>query len=122
MADYLQEIRSPEGKGLGFFRRRVATCALAGLLAATLASHGVQIDVHAKGGVDAVTVNVTGAASSDIISNPLEISPTFAQTTTDYALRCQSGINTIQLTLNAVSGSVITIGGRSGHSLAVQES
>jgi len=122
MPDYAQEIRVPKGKGLGFFRRRVATCALAGLLAASLASHGVSIKAHAGGGVNAVTVQVSGAPLSNITSSPLDISPTFAQTTTDYVLRCQSGINTIQMTLSAASRGTITVGGRSGRSVTVQES
>ena len=109
-------------EGLGFLARRVASCALVGLLAVTLASYAVSSDAHAGGGVDAVMVQVTGAPLSNITSSPLDISPTFAQTTTDYVWRCESGINTIQLTLSAVSGGTITVGGRSGRSVAVQES
>jgi hypothetical protein len=37
-------------------------------------------------------------------------------------LRCQEGINTIQLTLTALPGRAINISGRSGTSIAVQES
>src|SRR6202011_870949 len=37
-------------------------------------------------------------------------------------LRCQSGINTIQLTLAAVSGGAIAVAGRQGSSVTVQES
>src|SRR5205807_4269207 len=48
--------------------------------------------------------------------------PTFAPTITDYVWRCQSGINTLQLTLAAVSGGTITVAGMRGGSLTIQES
>jgi len=79
-------------------------------------------EAHADTGVDAVMVQVTGGALSNLTSSPMAIAPAFAGTTTDYVLRCQAGINTIQLTLSPVSGSVITIGGRSGRSIPLQES
>jgi len=107
---------------LVLFRRRVAICALAGTLAASLVLHGVSVDAHAGGGVDAVKVQVAGAPLSNVTSSPLDISPRFAQTTTDYVWRCQSGINTIQLTLSAAHGDTISVGGRSGGSLALEES
>src|SRR5712691_5723915 len=92
------------------------------MLVGSFASTGVPQDAHAGGGVDAVTVQVTGNALSNITSRPLPLSPTFAPTITDYVWRCQSGINTIQLTLAAVSGGTITVGGKTGGSVTVQES
>src|SRR2546427_7586075 len=83
---------------------------------------GEPREAHAGTGVDAVMVQVTGGALSNVTSSPTAISPAFAGTTTDYVLRCQAGINTIQLTLNAVSGGAIAIGGRSGTSITIQES
>jgi len=83
---------------------------------------GAPREAHAEVGVDAVLVQVTGGALRNISSSPLTISPTFAGTTTDYVVRCGVGINTIQLTLNAVPGSLITVGGRSADSISVGES
>jgi len=93
-----------------------------GLLAASLAPHGVSGDAHAGGGVEAVTVTVTGAPLSIVTSSPLSLSPTFAPTITDYVLRCQSGINTVQLTLAAAPGGAISVGGTIGGTVTVQES
>lgn len=101
--------------------RRLATYAFLSLLMGSFASVAVPREAQAAGGVDALLVQVTGALSS-ITASPLAISPAFAGTTTDYVLRCQAGINSIQLTLNAVSGNDITVEGRSGSSIAVQES
>src|SRR2546425_12268313 len=115
-------IRKSRGCGGDWLMRRLATCAFLSLLAGSVASMGVPREADAGGGVDAVMVQVTGGALSNVTSSPLAIAPAFAGTTTDYVLRCQAGINTIQLTLSAVSGSVITIGGRSGNSISVQES
>ena len=56
-------------------------------------------------GDSTVTLQVTGTALGNVTSSPLALSPSFAGSTTDYVLRCQSGINTIQLTLNAVSST-----------------
>ena len=102
--------------------RRVATCALVSLLTWGLTSLGAPPEAHAGGSVDALTVPVTGAPLSSITSSPLPISPTFAPTTTDYVVRCESGINSIQLTLAGASGGSITIAGRRGGSVTVEES
>jgi len=102
--------------------QRVAICALVSLLAWGLTSFGVPSEAHAGGSVDALTVQVTGAPVGSITSSPLSLSPTFAPTITDYIWRCQSGINTIQLTLAAVTGGTVTVGGNTGSSLTVQES
>src|SRR5438128_1017986 len=114
MRDFMWEI---EGRGGDYLVRRLATWAFLSLMAGSFASIGVPREAHAAAGVDAVTVQVTGGALSDMTSSPPAISPTFAGTTTDYVLRCQAGINTIQLTLHALSGSVISIGGHSGNSI-----
>src|ERR1700730_16558619 len=102
--------------------RRVAVCALVSLLAWGLTSLGAPSEAHAGGSVDALTVQVTGAPLSNITSSALSLSPSFAPTITDYVWRCQMGINTIQLTLTAVSGGVITVGGISGRSVSLRES
>src|ERR1700694_1460946 len=102
--------------------RRVATCALVSLVAWGLTSLGAHSQARGGGSVDALTVQVTGAPVSSITSSPLPLSPTFAPTITDYVWRCQSGIDTIELTLVAVSGGTIVVGGRAGGSMTVKES
>src|ERR1700730_4204448 len=102
--------------------RRVAVCALVSLLAWGLTSLGAPSEAHAGGSVDALTVQVTGAPLSNITSSPLSLSPSFAPTITDYVWRCQSGINTLQMTLTAVSGGTITVAGRGGNTVTAQES
>jgi hypothetical protein len=102
--------------------RRVAVCALVSLLAWGLTSFGAPSEAHAGGSVDAITVQVTGAPLSNITSSPLSLSPSFAPTITDYVWRCGSGINTLQITLTAVSGGTITVAGRGGNTVTVQES
>src|SRR5207244_4426227 len=99
-----------------------ATCAFLSLLAGSLASMGAPQEARAEAGVDAVMVHVTGGAVGNMTSSPLVISPTFAGMTADYVLRCQAGINTFHLTLDAIPGGVITIGGLSGSTISVQES
>src|SRR5438094_673965 len=101
--------------------RRLAACAFLSLLAGSFATLSVPRDAHAQVGLDPVRVQVSGGALSNITSSPLVISPTFVATTTDYFLRCHAGINTIQLALTAVSGRILTIGGRSGALVSVQE-
>ena len=119
MADCVSKI---ELKGVADSLRRFAVFGFLPLLAASFASLGVPRQAHAASLADPLTVQVSGGALSNITSSPLAISPVFAATTTDYVLRCKAGINTIQLTLDAVSDGAITIGGRSGKSIAVQES
>src|SRR2546428_4251263 len=112
-----------ERPGTGsFFMKRSAGCAFMALLAASLASLSVYRDARAGGSADTVTVRVTGSALSSITSNPQALSPIFSQVITDYIWRCHQGINSVELTLTAVSGGSITVGGRSGTSLIVPES
>jgi Arylsulfotransferase (ASST) len=118
MRNYVWE----RGRRGGLLLRRFASWVFLSVLAARFAAIGVPQEAHAVGGVAAVTVRVTGGPLGNVTSSPLAISPVFAGTTTDYVLRCQAGINTIQLTLDSLSGGVITIGGRSGSSIVVQES
>jgi arylsulfotransferase ASST len=102
--------------------RRFAVFAFLSLVTASFASLGALREAHAGGRADALTVRVTGAALGNITSSPLSIAPTFAPATTDYVWRCLSGINSVQLTLAAVSGGTITVGGRHGSSLSIDES
>jgi len=102
--------------------RRLGICTILAFLAASLVSLGVSTEARAGGSADTVNVQVTGNALSDITSSPLGLAPNFAQSITDYVWRCQSGINTIQLTLSAVSGGTITVGGRRGSTVTIPES
>src|SRR5438874_1545827 len=87
--------------------RRLATCGVLSMLAVSLAPVGVPREAHAGGDVDAVTIQVTGSALSNVTSSPLSLSPAFAPEITDYVWHCERGINPIQLTLAAVSGGTV---------------
>ncbi len=102
--------------------QRFAVFGLLALLAGTFATMGAPREAHAGGRSDALAVQVTGSPLGSITSSPVSISPSFAPNITDYVWRCQSGINTIQLTLTAVSGRTITVAGRRAGSVSIEES
>lgn len=77
---------------------------------------------RAADSIGSLTLEITGSPLSNLAASPLQVSQGFAITITDYVLRCQPGINTIELTLSAVTGGTITLGQRSGSSLSVEES
>src|SRR5207245_7437212 len=87
--------------------QRFAVFGLSALLAGTFATMGAPREAHAGGRADALAVHVTGSPLGGITSSPISISPNFAPNITDYVWRCQSGINTIQLNLAAISGGTI---------------
>jgi hypothetical protein len=72
------------------------------------------LQASAGGSSNAETIKVVGSSLGGITSSPLVLSPAFDPSITDYVWRCQSGTNTIQLTLTATSGGRITVGGTSG--------
>lgn len=53
---------------------------------------------------DEVQIQVQGNLGS-VKTNPISMTPTFATGTTDYALRCRSGVNNVQVALTAASPS-----------------
>ena len=69
----------------------------------------------AVGPEDHVPVEVTGALS-DITSSP-SLTPAFAASVHDYAIRCQPGVNHVDLTLTGAAS--ITVGQRSGRTVNV---
>jgi len=91
-------------------------------VAASLVSLGVSKEARAGGSADAVAVQVSGSALGNLSSSPLGLSPNFAQSITDYVWRCQSGINRIQLTLTAASSGMLSVEGRSGRIVTLEES
>ena len=103
------------------FVKRVALLAVPTLIAANLAVVSSTRAAEAGGSLDAVNVQVLGGPVGNITSSPLSLTPTFAQTTTDYVLRCHSGINTIQLTLSAASAGKIAVGKNRGASITIEE-
>lgn len=68
----------------------------------------------AGGTPDPIIVQVRGSPLANIATSNLLLAPTFSATTTDYAVRCGSGVNPIDLRLTATPGGTIEIGGRTG--------
>jgi Arylsulfotransferase (ASST) len=114
------------GVGVGAVRvrrpmvKRAAIWAAPALVVANLLAMVTAGVAQAGGSADAVTVQVHGGTLGDISSSPLSLTPAFAPTITDYVLRCQSGTNTIQLTLTAVRGGSINVGAKRGSSVTIQ--
>jgi Arylsulfotransferase (ASST) len=100
----------------------ITVCVGVALLVSIPAMLAQPEQAHAGGSSNAVTIQASGSPLGNLAASPLSLSPTFGQTITDYVLRCQSGINTIQLTLTSVSGGTIAVGGRTGSSVTLQES
>lgn len=63
------------------------------------------------------TIPVTGGSLTNVTAQPLSLTPSFNPAVFDYAVRCQAGVNALQLTLT--SGSVISAAGQSGTTLTV---
>jgi hypothetical protein len=57
------------------------------------------------------TIVVTGSPLSSITTSSPALVPAFSQSTHDYVVRCQAGVNPITVTLTAVSGGTIQVGG-----------
>jgi hypothetical protein len=70
---------------------------------------------------DQVTIQVNGSPLGSITTSPSALTPGFAQSTTDYIVRCQAGINTLTLTLSAVPGGTIQVGSQQGSTVNVSE-
>jgi hypothetical protein len=66
---------------------------------------------------DAITVTVTGDPLTGITSAPLNLTPSFAPTDTDYVWYCAQGTNS--LTIELSSSGTITSGNESGSQLSV---
>lgn len=64
-----------------------------------------------------VTITVQGGSLTNVTAQPPALTPSFNPAVFDYALRCQTGVNSLQLTLT--SNSVITVGGQSGTTVTV---
>lgn len=106
----------------GAIVKRLAAYAVLALLPAGFAVVPTTSEARAGGSTDALNVEVADSPLGDVESSPLSLSPSFAETITDYVWHCQSGINKIQLTLTAIPGGTITIDGSTGPTLDVQES
>jgi hypothetical protein len=52
------------------------------------------------------TIAVTGSSLANIVMSPLALTPAFDPTITDYVLRCQAGINTVDVSLVADGGTI----------------
>ncbi len=65
-------------------------------------------------------IKVEGGLLGGITTSPLTLTPAFSPTITDYVLRCQSGVNTVQFTLSARFGSRIKVDDNRAQSVVVQ--
>jgi hypothetical protein len=70
---------------------------------------------------DKSVIIVSGSPLSSITTSPPTLTPGFSQSTHDYIVRCQSGVNTINFTFTAASGT-IQVEGQSGPTATVQRS
>jgi hypothetical protein len=68
---------------------------------------------------DEVRVTVAGSPLSSISTSPPPLSPVFSQTTRDYVVRCQPGVNELTFTFTATAGGSIQVGNRTGTTVAV---
>jgi hypothetical protein len=68
---------------------------------------------------DQVGVTVTGSPLSSISTSPLILSPAFSNTTHDYVLRCQPGLNALTMTLGATTGGSIRVANQAGTTVTV---
>lgn len=102
--------------------RRVAVSAVLALLVASVVVMAPPMGALAKSNANEVTIDVKGHPLSTITTSPLSLTPAFDPTITDYVLRCQSGINTIQVTLNALRGGSTNVEGNRGSTVTIQES
>ncbi len=66
----------------------------------------------------AIILPVTGSALQSIQTSPLSLSPAFSPTVTDYVFSCQSGLNSISLSLSAQFGS-LNLFGTTGSTVSV---
>jgi hypothetical protein len=71
----------------------LASLALSGALA--------RRGAFAGGNLDTVAVTVTGSPVSGLTMSPLALSPAFSSATSDYTIRCQSGVNVVALDVDA---------------------
>jgi hypothetical protein len=100
---------------------RVAASALVPLLAFASVAVAPARLVLAESDGNQVGVDVKGHPVVNIETDPLSLTPTFDPTITDYVLRCQPGLNTIQITLTAKRGGNIYVDGRGGAAVTIQE-
>jgi hypothetical protein len=68
---------------------------------------------------DEVYLPVAGSPLAGITSSPDMLTPPFSTGIHDYALRCQTGVNSLQLTFTAASGGTIQAGYQSGGTLTL---
>jgi Arylsulfotransferase (ASST) len=102
--------------------RRSALFSILALLSASLLVVAGATQVFAENSTAQGTLKVGGGLLDSITTSPLTLTPTFDPTITDYVLRCQTGVNTIQFSLNARAGESISLGGNQGQTVVVQES
>jgi hypothetical protein len=100
--------------------RRVSSAALAFATLISLLSAFTAAPSRAAA-PDKAQMLVGGSPLSSITTSPPALSPTFSQLIHDYVVRCQAGVNTINFTFTAASGS-IQVDGQSGPTVTVQRS
>src|ERR1700730_16225438 len=99
-------------------RRGVAWVAVALATLTSVASVAMATVSRAAVPGGEVDIFVGGSPLSSITTSPRALTPAFSQSTHDYIVRCQSGVNTITFTFTAASGT-IQVGGQSGPTATV---
>jgi hypothetical protein len=107
-----------------FVRPRARHLALVPLLALLLSSTVAYAADRQNGRANRTISNmplitVDGGPLANITSSPISLSPGFNGMTTDYVWRCQSGTNTIQVTLSALLGRTLRVGNTRGATVTV---
>lgn len=97
---------------MGLMPRRALRIAVAGIAVQALVLALMQAPTHARAAVagNPVTIPVIGGSLTNVTAQPLSLTPAFNPSVFDYALRCEAGVNSLQLTLT--SSSVITVAGQ----------
>ncbi len=105
------------------FRVSSTSLTLVGLLRASpLAASADSSNSAPQAQIDGMpTIRVDGGPLAGLTSNPLALTPTFDQNTTDYVWRCAAGTNALSVTLNAMPGHTIKVGQTRGSSVTISQ-
>src|SRR5205823_448972 len=101
-------------------KRALAFGAAPAILATAFAAVTSPLDAIAKVVSGPALVRVEGPLAN-ISSSGLALTPAFAPNITDYVLRCQAGVNLVQVTLTASNGK-INVAGNAANTVVLQES
>jgi hypothetical protein len=102
-------------------KRHLALATAPVVLLAGGAAFSTPIQAEAKVFPTADVIRVEGPIGT-LSTTGLTLTPAFAPKITDYVLRCQSGVNSVTVTLGAASGGSLNVLGQVAGRLVIQES